>query len=719
MEIITTDNQIYKKWIDEHESNGDCNQSSLEVMKYEISNLLDCLSKSNKKYVMFCEKEWQVTDAAYRVASEIENAVLIYGDSDEIRDGKRENPFFKPDWSPDTYRSFDYIGHTAIYHREKLLQLISGIELADSVSQYKLTELYIKNNQLGREEIYHVSEILYHENPTKKILSEKYVMPRYELSKNERGKLPKASIIIPSKDNPEILKQCIDSIIEVSTYPNYEIIVVDNGSNIENYQWITKYLQSKGVQYIYKPMEFNFSKMCNIGVASSVGEVVILLNDDILIPQNNWLEIMVEQAVQDHTGAVGVKLYYPDSKKIQHIGVLNLEVGPSHAFLLEEDEGDLYFGRNIAPYNTLIVTAACLAVTREKYDEVCGLNEELHIAYNDVDFCLKLYERGYYNVVRNDVQLFHYESISRGSDFESESKMKRLIVERESMYNKHPAFRNRDPFYNINLTQTQLDFSMAEDDLYVCTGEVRWLDTLPAETRNIGLHIERLVVGENVLIKGWLTAENRGLDENAQKNILIPFNKKYLEIPIKNRMRKDVQEFIGADSSNLGFVCVFPREYLVNLEVPIGFSFYTEEVSFVFWSTHKISEKIVPVKLSMQDMSDDCAKDSTELFLAAIDHYFTSGRRLYLNGWAFKVQEKNNLKYHYDLIVQNREKFYRVPVQRLERYDLCAQFADQNYILNSGFETDVELPEEMDKDFKLLLLVKDMESLESEVVRLN
>ena len=717
MEIITTDDPIYKEWIVEHELQTSCDHSSLEIIKYDASDLLARVSSSDKKYVMFYEEELQVTESAYRAASEIEDAVLIYGDSDELCEGKRQNPFFKPDWSPDTFRSFFYLGHTAIYNREKLQQLLQNID--QELSQYELTAYYIEETQAGREEIIHVPEIFYHEYPDERAAQDKYEMPRYGLPNNQQGLLPKASIVIPSKDNPEILKQCVDSIVDLSTYTNYEIIVVDNGSNSENHQWISAYLEEKGARYLYNPMEFNFSKMCNDGVTASTGDVVILLNDDILISQADWLEIMVEQALQEHTGAVGAKLYYPDSKKIQHIGVINLEVGPSHAFSLENDEGDLYFGRNIATYNNLIVTAACLAVTREKYNEVGGLDEDLRIAYNDVDFCLNLYERGYYNVVRNDVQLFHYESISRGSDFESELKMKRLVHERERMYSKHFKFRNVDPFYNVNLVQDQLDFSIILDDPRVCTGDIRWLEKTPDTVRNIAYSIEKVLVGENVLIKGWISTEDKCWDEESQKNILLPFGQKYIEIPLKNRRREDVKSSFHMESDNLGFVCVFPREYLMGDAVPVGMSFYKGQENFVFWSSYRIQENMISKDLTMQEVQLYCEKDDTQEFLSAIDKIFVSGRRIYLNGWAFRVGDTNNLKYHYDIILSDEHNAFRLPVKRQERYDLCAQFADQNYILNAGFETDVELPKSMDNDYKLFLLVKNMESLESTVVRLK
>lgn len=724
MGMMTTDDPIYREWIREHESEKTRSDDALEIIRYDVSSLKTILSNADKKYVMFCEEESLVSDAAYKAALEIEDAIFIYGDSDEVRDGKRCHPFFKPDWSPDTFRSFFYMGHASIYNREKLLAVVEKFE--DTIatkSQYELTAIYLEETQAGREEIVHVPEIFYHERVSNDVC--KYTCPRYELPKKADGTYPKASIVIPSKDNPKILKQCVDSIVHLSTYPNYEIIVVDNGSNEENRQWISQYLNEMGAEYLYQPMEFNFSKMCNDGVAKSTGEVVILLNDDILISQADWLEIMVEQALQEHTGAVGVKLYYPDSKKIQHIGVVNLEVGPSHAFSLEEDEGDLYFGRNIATYNSLIVTAACLAVTRQKYGEVGGLDEDLRIAYNDVDFCLNLYEKGYYNVVRNDVQLFHYESISRGTDNASEAKKQRLLMEQERLYSKHENLREHDPFYNDNLVQDRLDFAIKVDETKIRTGAVRWLEQIPGTQQNMPISIDKLTIDENVYLKGWLCSGNVDWDDNAPMYVLLPYGPNFLEIPVKKEKRLDVQSIFSTESANLGFVCVFPREYLMYPDTLVGVAIHTESGVFHQWSPLQIQVDEVehpPVsEVSKQEYEQLRSSDVSQDYLSAVDRWFLSGNRLFINGWAFKKNEKNNLKIHYDVIVASEDEFvaYRIPVKKRERFDLAAKFADQNYILFSGFEVDVNLSEKLHGDVKLYLQVEDMEQQSISVVKLS
>ncbi|MCR5211930.1 MAG: hypothetical protein K6C41_05210 [Lachnospiraceae bacterium] len=168
---------------------------------------------------------------------------------------------------------------------------------------------------------------------------------------------------------------------------------------------------------------------------------------------------MMGQALQESSGAVGAKLLYPDKKKLQHCGVLNLEIGPSHALIGQSDEVHHYFDRNRVDYDFLAVTGACLMVEKKKYEIAGGFDEELPVAYNDIDLCFKLFEKGYYNVLRTDAVFIHYESLSRGSD-ESPEKKERREHELEKLYEKHPALRGRDPFYNINLIKNGVNFQI-------------------------------------------------------------------------------------------------------------------------------------------------------------------------------------------------------------------------------------------------------------------
>lgn len=185
-----------------------------------------------------------------------------------------------------------------------------------------------------------------------------------------------------------------------------------------------------------------------MGAAQATGDLILFMNDDIEVVEQSWLRRMTGQALQPHVGAVGAKLWYAGTQNIQHVGITNMQIGPSHKLITFPDDRDYYYGRNRVAYNMIGVTAACLMVSREKYAEVGGLDETMAVAYNDVDFCFKLAEAGYYNVQRNDVVLYHHESLSRGLDEQDESKWERLLAEKEKLYAKHPQMSGQDAFYN-------------------------------------------------------------------------------------------------------------------------------------------------------------------------------------------------------------------------------------------------------------------------------
>lgn len=302
---------------------------------------------------------------------------------------------------------------------------------------------------------------------------------------------PLVSVVIPSKDHPEVLEQCLRSFRKKTLYDCYEWIVVDNGSSGENRGRIKKLQKEYKFLYLYEEMPFNFSKMCNMGVARAHGDMILLLNDDIEIIEKNWLGRMVGQALLPHVGAVGARLWYAGGRLIQHAGITNLQIGPSHKLVTFQDDQDYYYGRSRVTYDMIGVTAACLMVTKKKYEEVGGLDETMAVSYNDVDFCFKLWEAGYYNVLRNDVVLYHHESLSRGLDEHDENKWERLLAEKRNLYARHPQLDGKDPFYHEALIDNASDYRCNykfpyEDPLY--TVEVKPLQE--AELR--GIREERL-----------------------------------------------------------------------------------------------------------------------------------------------------------------------------------------------------------------------------------
>ena len=266
------------------------------------------------------------------------------------------------------------------------------------------------------------------------------------------------SVVIPSRDHPEVLERCLAAFREKTDYEYYEWIVVDNGSSAENRGRMEKLREKYGFTYLYEEMPFNFSKMCNMGAARATGDLLLFMNDDVEVIEHSWLRRMAGQALQPHVGAVGAKLWYAGTQKIQHAGITNMEIGPSHKLITFQDNRDYYYGRNRLTYDMAGVTAACLMVHRERYREVGGFDESMKIAYNDVDFCFRLSEAGYYNVQRSDAVLYHHESLSRGLDEADEGKWERLLAEKEALYAKHPQMRGYDPFYHRALIDNASDY---------------------------------------------------------------------------------------------------------------------------------------------------------------------------------------------------------------------------------------------------------------------
>lgn len=473
-----------------------------------ISRCTDtALRHAEGEYAAFMDCDDTISpDALLRMAGNVmeEPSVdFLYSDEDKLSpDGKvRSFPFFKPDWSPDTYLSLNYTSHLSVY-RTEISKKIGGLRTGFEGSQdYDFTLRFLDWIGWDARRIAHIPHILYHWRKRKESTASSpdakpYILEAAKKAKEESAarflsrenpwhlaadvalikevyqfrvnyhfteKEPLVSVIVPSKDNYPILERCLHSLAEITAYKNYEIIVVDNGSSPETREKVKTLLEEfPGSQYLCQKMVFNFSKMCNIGVLASHGDLLLFLNDDIEVTVPDWMGAMAGQACLPRAGAVGAKLLYPGpEKKIQHDGIINLHAGPSHVLGTYPDTVLYDFCRNRVDYNYLAVTGACLMVDRKKFFEVGGFDEErLPIAYNDVDLCYKLYEAGYYNVVRNDAVLLHYESYSRGDDRVDEAKMRRLIRDRETLNALHPEIGQSDPFYNPNLTQRATDFSV-------------------------------------------------------------------------------------------------------------------------------------------------------------------------------------------------------------------------------------------------------------------
>ena len=544
---------------------------------------------------------------------------FIYSDEDKLsEDGKhRHQPHFKPDWSPDTMMSLMYTCHLGVYRKrigDELEWLRTGFEGAQD---YDLTLRFTeKTKNIG-----HVTKILYHWRERKESTAinpeaKGYIVDAARKTKEEALKRrgyeaqlewvdniyqfrvnykpvgnPKISVIIPSKDNFDVYKRCIETLTEKTKYKNYEIVTVDNGSSEENRKKYEQYNKDKAQKYIYKPMDFNFSKMCNIGVENSDGELVLLLNDDMEIIDGEWMERMAGHAMLPYT-----KLLYPNSTLIQHTGVFSFDSGPSHALCRYDDNTIFNFCRNKIEYNYSAVTAACLMVTREKYLEVGGLDESFAVAYNDVKFCFDLLEKGYYNVVRTDAVLYHHESLSRGSDVLDKAKYERLLKERRRLYDIHPSLEGKDPFYNTNLTMRRGDCTVEGglDNLENIVLNLQSKDCLEKRKSNfIKGSIENIVVtGKYMLVSGWCINEKSRWNNFIRAKILLVCDDKIFELKTQKMYREHMNELTGINGKN-NLSCF--RVYFDSNQLPSRkYNIYIKKGKYIFDSS-RILEKVKSV----------------------------------------------------------------------------------------------------------------------------
>ena len=523
----------------------------------------------------------------------------IYTDEDKISATSKERSdfFFKPSWSPDLITSFFYTRHLSLYSTEVARQ-IGGID--DDFQGDKVYDFALRfTEHIHPDTIGHVARICYHR---KKVAEGSFLLDRGDgvkaaIEKSlERRQLkgtveetefadafkvlyqvtgkPLVSIVIPSKDNEKVLLKCLYSIVEKTGYSHYEVIVVDNGSEEEVKVRLEGLAKEKGWKYLYEKMPFNFSQMCNIGVNNSSGEYVLLLNDDMEVMEGNWLKVMLGQAQLERSGAVGAKLLYPSSDRIQHIGVVLPECGPNHPLRHYVDSESHYFGRNRLTYNYTGVTGACLLVEKSKYLEVGGMDETFPIAYNDVDLCIRLYKAGYYNGVRNDLWLYHHESISRGDDVNTEEKHERLNIEKGRLRDKHPHFAGKDPYYNPNLSEyPKLDFEIKR------IGRVAWEKARIRRNINFsqkedfyGVFIERILWGEEkVLVSGWALAD-KNYDFLFERSLVLQCEDGETIVISLNRLsRPELIEVYGEHAEYSGFDVSIDREYLpANREYRMG-----------------------------------------------------------------------------------------------------------------------------------------------------
>jgi GT2 family glycosyltransferase len=357
---------------------------------------------------------------------------------------------FKPAWSPHILKAWNYLGPHVLMRRETVSAL-GGWRASSGDAEHDLALRMTASVQ--PEGIVHLAKLLFHSPSAARPEGGQPAKPAAAPS------VPRVSLIIPTRDNGAILSACIRSIRERTRYANYEVLVVDNGSvESKTTALLTALASDVSIRVIRDPRPFNFSALNNAAVRVATGDIVGLVNDDIEVLSEDWLEQMVALTAQDAVGCVGAKLLYPD-RRIQHAGIiLGLYglAGHAHRFAKEGDPG--YLNRLRTVQDMSAVTAACLLVRKTVFDQVGGLDENLTVAFNDVDFCLKVRAAGYLNVWTPFAELIHHESVSRGRDF-TPVKARRFADEHAVMQRRWGVELLNDPYYSPHLTCDAEDFS--------------------------------------------------------------------------------------------------------------------------------------------------------------------------------------------------------------------------------------------------------------------
>ncbi len=373
------------------------------------------------------------------------NYPLVYADHDSLDpSGVRTNPHFKPDWSFELFKSVDYIKNAAFYNKKS----ISGFNIDEGEDIEKLPRVLQKKiaDSDNLEDIGHIRHVLFHLNKSERSI----ILPR--VSDTDISKYNPVEIIIPNKNKPELLRNCIDSITKLTRYENYNICIIDNDSDDPRvFDLYENWKKRPNIRVIEFTEEFNYSKMNNRAVQTSDADIIVLLNNDTEILSPDWLCELVRYAARPEIGAVGAKLLYP-SGLVQHVGVV-LGIGgvAGHVEKYIEDSDPGYCDRARVVHDISAVTGACLALRRELYSFVGGLEEDnLRIALNDIDLCVRIRNLGYTNILNPNAKLIHHESLSRGKD---DTPRKKAIFRQEFnfMKRRHGADLQDDPYFNPNL----------------------------------------------------------------------------------------------------------------------------------------------------------------------------------------------------------------------------------------------------------------------------
>lgn len=456
----------YEQWVESFDSLSDEDRTAIKKSQaqWHISPMIqihvigqEAREISKNGWLMLLSPRDQLSEhALYWFACEIlshPEAVLIYSDDDELEGGRRCRPRFKPDWSITHLRAIDYIGHAAVIN-------VRALEAAGGLSSENLAgdtwELLQRVGEQAVDYVRHIPAILLHRD-AEEVKQSSVTIRRVHYPVPQSA--PLVNIIISTRDALELLRQCVESILLKTSYPNFEIFIVDNGSRDPvTLDYLDEIKRRPRVRVYRYDRPFNYSAINNLAARQLSGEVLCLLNNDTEVISTDWLEEMVGHLYREKVGVVGAKLYYPDGR-VQHGGDV---VGPGgcanhlHQFIASHEPG--YCHRAVVAQELSAVTGACLVTKRDLYLRVGGLNEKhLPVGFNDVDYCLKVREAGYKVVWTPHAELYHHESASRKED-KSPERIRVAKSEVAYMRRRWPKEMRYDPFYNANFSYFRSDF---------------------------------------------------------------------------------------------------------------------------------------------------------------------------------------------------------------------------------------------------------------------
>lgn len=461
----------------------------------EASN--SALELARGEFILLLDHDDEIPEhAAYMVVEEVNahpDADIIYSDEDKLdMSGRRFDAYFKSDWNQDLFYSHNLISHLGVYRTERVREVGGFRKGLEGSQDYDLALRVME--RVPASHIRHIPMVLYHwraipgstavsadQKSYAEVAARRALQDHFD--RQGRGstispgpspglhrashalpeKPPKVSILIPTRDGADMLRRCIKSIESKTDYPDFEFIIVDNQSSEPRSLKYLRELEAQGVRVLKYDAPFNYSDINNVAAREARGEVLALLNNDLEVINPEWLAEMVSHALRPEIGAVGAKLYYPN-KRVQHAGIVlgmgaHGVAGTPHRLLERKNPG--YFGKASLLQCLSAVTAACLVMRRSVFEEVGGFDaQNLPVAYNDIDLCLRVREKGYRVLFTPYAELYHHESATRGSD-ETPEKKARFEREVAYMHQRWGEVLERDPYYSPNLSLDTDTFALA------------------------------------------------------------------------------------------------------------------------------------------------------------------------------------------------------------------------------------------------------------------